>query len=49
MKVYGAAQGGSLLVLVDPQAKKQIAEACQSQGIQVLPANVSTQGVQIEF
>ncbi len=49
VKVCGAAQGGSLLVLVDPQAKKQIAEACQSQGIQVLPANVSTQGVQIEF
>ncbi len=25
--------------LLDPQVKKQIAEACQSQGIQVLPTN----------
>ncbi len=47
VKVCGAAQGGSLLVLVDPAHKKQIAEACLSQGIKVLPSDISTTGVVI--
>lgn len=48
VKVCGAAQGGSLLVLVDPKEKKQIAEACQSKGIQVLPSSVSEYGVRLD-
>lgn len=47
VKVCGAAQGGSLLALVDPQRKQQISEACSAQSIRVLPAQISSFGVRI--
>ena len=45
----GAAQGGSLLVLVEPEKKQELAQACQNQGIQVLPAHISALGVDLEL
>ncbi|MFM8315247.1 MAG: hypothetical protein ACKOA8_13255, partial [Deltaproteobacteria bacterium] len=49
VKVCGAAQGGSLLVLVEPEKKQELAQACQNQGIQVLPAHISALGVDLEL
>lgn len=44
-KVCGAAQGGSLIALVDPERKLELVEVCKREGIQVLNAQVSTEGV----
>jgi D-glycero-alpha-D-manno-heptose-7-phosphate kinase len=48
VKVCGAAQGGSLLVLVEPNQKELIAQSCLSHGVQVLPARVSLTGVTVK-
>lgn len=47
VKVCGAAQGGSLLALVEPSRKQVVSEACQSHGIKVLPTQISHFGVRI--
>jgi len=44
-KVCGAAQGGSILVLVEPSQKDALAKACQSAGIDVLPASANPSAV----
>jgi D-glycero-alpha-D-manno-heptose-7-phosphate kinase len=46
-KVCGAAQGGSLLVLVDPERKDAVAESCRRSGIQVLAAKLAKNGVAV--
>lgn len=48
VKVCGAAQGGSLLVLVDPSLKRSLTEACTAQKIQVLPTRISLVGVDLK-
>lgn len=48
VKVCGAAQGGSLLVLTEPSNQKSVANACQAHGIQVLPARISSAGVEVK-
>lgn len=47
-KVCGAAQGGSLLVMAEPDLKKSISESCSEQGIQVLPTHCTASGVFVE-
>jgi D-glycero-alpha-D-manno-heptose-7-phosphate kinase len=46
-KVCGAANGGSILVLVEPDRKELVARTCTEHGIQVLAANPTTQPVTI--
>jgi D-glycero-alpha-D-manno-heptose-7-phosphate kinase len=46
-KVCGAAAGGSLLVLVDPSHRSQVASQLEAEGIQVLKAKSSPSGVQV--
>lgn len=46
-KVCGAAQGGSLLVLVDPERREAVAESCKKAGIQVLATKLAKQGVTV--
>lgn len=46
-KVCGAAQGGSLLVLVDPEKREAVTASCQKAGIQVLAAKMAKQGVAV--
>lgn len=46
-KVCGAAQGGSLLVLVDPEKREAVAEACKAAKIQILAAKPAKQGVSV--
>lgn len=46
-KVCGAAQGGSLLALVDPGERDRLADLCEAKGIRVLPATCATSGVTI--
>ncbi|NBW99028.1 hypothetical protein EBR03_05600 [bacterium] len=47
VKVCGAAQGGSLLVLVEPPQKNQIKSRLQQQKLQVLSASTTYRGVSI--
>jgi D-glycero-alpha-D-manno-heptose-7-phosphate kinase len=44
-KVCGAAQGGSLIALVEPSAKAKLVEKCQSFKMQVLPSTCAKEGV----
>lgn len=46
-KVCGAAAGGSLVALVEPDQKNLLADACRAEGIQVLPAEGNLKGVTI--
>lgn len=48
VKVCGAAQGGSLLALVDPAQKERIASECRAQSIQVLDARPEKSPVSIQ-
>ena len=48
VKVCGAAAGGSLIALVDPQKRKDLVRACEAQGIQVLKTTGIRQGVHQE-
>lgn len=45
VKVCGAAQGGSLLILVDPQNKQGISKFCETSGFEVLATAPTSQGV----
>jgi len=47
-KVCGAAQGGSILALVEPDQRKAITRKCQAAGLQVLPTRAQTAGVEVE-
>ncbi len=47
-KVCGAASGGSLLVLVEPDQKAKLAEKCRTHNIQVLNTKGVSKGVFIE-
>lgn len=46
-KVCGAAQGGSLIALVDPIRKPEVAAACTEAGIQVLLTKPDDEGVRV--
>jgi len=46
-KVCGAAQGGSLVVLVDPDRRAAIARECERLGVRVLRAQVSRPGTSV--
>lgn len=46
-KVCGAAQGGSLLALVDPKKRQSLITACEGHSLEVLPAQVSASGLQL--
>lgn len=43
-KVCGAAQGGSLIALVEPEKRDALVATCRSKGIQVLDAKLTPQG-----
>lgn len=47
VKVCGAAQGGSLIALVDPDQIKSVTQACQSNSIQVLRTRCTKQGSKV--
>lgn len=44
-KVCGAAQGGSLIALVEPQHREAVIKACETRGIQVLKTRAVSTGV----
>lgn len=44
-RVCGAAAGGSLIVLVDPQEREALQQACAKNGIQVLKTTLTQEGV----
>jgi len=44
-KVCGAAQGGSLIALIEPGRRKEITEACRDKGLQVLHTTGTRRGV----
>lgn len=44
-RVCGAASGGSLVVLLDPQEKDAVATACSQNGVQVLNTSLTLEGV----
>jgi len=46
-KVCGAAAGGSLIALVEPEDRERIRAACEQAGMQVLKTSPATNGVQI--
>ena len=46
-KVCGAAQGGSLIALVEPDHRERVIKACEQTGIQILKASPAAQGVHI--
>jgi D-glycero-alpha-D-manno-heptose-7-phosphate kinase len=46
-KVCGAAQGGSLIALIEPDAREALKSECQSRGIQVLAARPTRKGVTV--
>jgi len=46
-KVCGAAQGGSILALVEPAQKAELVKACEEVGIQVLRANAMKDAVNV--
>jgi D-glycero-alpha-D-manno-heptose-7-phosphate kinase len=48
VKVCGAAQGGSLMVLVEPSRKNEMAEICRNHKIKVLPTQVASSGVRVQ-
>ena len=48
VKVCGAAQGGCLLTLVDPNLRKALSDACARHGIRVLKTDPYLQGVHVE-
>lgn len=47
VKVCGAAQGGSLLAMVEPERKEEVAQLAQDQGIEVLDTSCAAQGVTV--
>lgn len=47
-KVCGAAQGGSLIALVEPERKAALAERCRAAGIQVLATQPSAHALRLE-
>ena len=48
VKVCGAAQGGSLVVLVDPGKKNSVVEKLKKANLQVLPTQATLMGVSIQ-
>ena len=46
-KVCGAAQGGSLIALVEPEHRNEVVERCRLEGIQVLAAQGEPKGVSL--
>ncbi len=46
-KVCGAAGGGSLMALIEPGRMKEVAKACEQQGIHVLSAKATRQGLTV--
>ncbi len=46
-KVCGAAQGGSLIALIEPDQRKKMTQYCKEQGIQVLETSLYSKGVNI--